>query len=143
MGAQLALGERAARGPARRRRDRHRVDRRALRRRGAFPVAIAATSRAVWVLNGNTATVTQIDPRTLGVVTTVPIGVDRVPTDIAATGGTAWVANGDGSLRAIGAGAGAANEIGSGSRSNAWRQTGATVWVTTTAFDQKLPGGAG
>jgi hypothetical protein len=108
-----------------------------------FPKAIAASSRAVWVLNGNTATVTQIDPRTLGVVTTVPIGVDRVPTDIAASGNTAWVSNGDGSIARIDAGARGAKEIRVGESLERVAAAGATVWVTTTAFDQKLPGGAG
>ena len=115
-------------------------------RRGAeapFPVAIAATPRAVWVLNGNTATVTQVDARTLGVVTTIPIGVDRVPTDIAASGDTAWVSNGDGSIAQIEAGAGGAREIRVGESLERVAAAGATVWVTTTAFDQKLPGGAG
>jgi Protein kinase domain len=108
-----------------------------------FPVAIAATPRAVWVLNGNTATVTRIDPRTLGVVTTIPIGVDRVPTDIAASGSTAWVSNGDGSIARIEAGAGAARETRVGESLERVAAAGRTVWVTTTAFDQKLPGGAG
>jgi hypothetical protein len=101
-----------------------------------FPVAI-------WVLNGNTATVTQIDPRALGVVTTIPIGVDRVPTDIAASGSTAWVSNGDGSLARVDAGASGAREIRVGESLERVAADGATVWVTTTAFDQKLPGGAG
>ena len=108
-----------------------------------YPVAIAASSRAVWVLNGNTATVTQIDPRTLGVVTTTPIGVDRVPTDIAARGNAAWVSNGDGSIARVDAGARAAKEIRVGESLERVAAAGATVWVTTTAFDQKLPGGAG
>jgi hypothetical protein len=108
-----------------------------------FPMAVAATSRAVWVLNGNTATVTQIDPGTLGVVTTIPIGVDRVPTDIAATGGTAWVSNGDGSLARVEAGTNAAEEVHVGESLERVAAAGPTVWVTTTAFDQKLPGGAG
>jgi hypothetical protein len=108
-----------------------------------FPVAIAATSRAVWVLNGNTATVTRIDPRSLGVVTTIPIGVDRVPTDIAAAGGTAWVSNADGSLTRVEVGASAAETIRVGESLERVAAVGGTVWVTTTAFDQKLPGGAG
>jgi hypothetical protein len=110
---------------------------------GPFPVAIAASSRAVWVLNGNTAAVTQIDPGTLGVVTTIPIGVDRVPTDIAASGGTAWVSNGDGSIARIHMGARAAEEIRVGESLERIAADGSTVWVTTTAFDRKLPGGAG
>jgi hypothetical protein len=115
-------------------------------RRGAaspLPVAIAATSRAVWVLNGNTATVTQIDPDTLGVVGTIPIGVDRIPTDIAASRATAWVSNADGSLARVEEGASAAQETRVGESLERVAAEGATVWVTTTAFDQKLPGGAG
>ena len=115
-------------------------------RRGAgapFPRAIAATSRAVWVLNGNTATVTRIDPRTRGVVRTIPIGLDRAPTDIAATGRSAWVANGDGSLSRVDAGATAAKSIWIGESLERVAAEGARVWITTTAFDQKLPGGAG
>ena len=97
----------------------------------------------MWVLNGNTATVTQIDPGTLGVVTTIPIGVDRVPTDIAATGTTAWVSNADGSLARVRAGARVAEMIRVGESLERVAAGGGTVWVTTTAFDQKLPGGAG
>jgi DNA-binding beta-propeller fold protein YncE len=113
------------------------------RAEGPFPVAIAASARNVWVLNGNTATVTQIDARTLGVTATIPIGVDRVPTDIAATAGTAWVSNGDGSVARIDAGARTASEIRVGESLERVAAAGATVWVTTTAFDHKLPGGAG
>jgi virginiamycin B lyase len=107
------------------------------------PVAIAATSRAVWVLNDNTATVTQIDPGSLRVVTTIPIGVDRVPADIAASGAVAWVSNADGSLARVAAGASAVKEIRVGESLERVAAGGGTVWVTTTAFDQKLPGGAG
>jgi DNA-binding beta-propeller fold protein YncE len=108
-----------------------------------FPVAIAAAARTVWVLNGNTATVTQIDARTLRLIATVPIGVDRVPTDVAASGGTAWVSNGDGSVARIDEGARAATEIWVGESPERVAAAGGTVWVTTTAFDHKLPGGAG
>ena len=108
-----------------------------------FPVAIAATSRAVWVLNGNTATVTRIDPRTRDIVRTIPIGIDRVPTDIAAAGRSAWVANGDGSLSRLDVGAAAAKSIWVGESLERVAAAGARVWITTTAFDQKLPGGAG
>jgi DNA-binding beta-propeller fold protein YncE len=107
------------------------------------PVAIAATSRAVWVLNDNTATVTQIDPGSLRAVTTIPIGVDRVPADIAASGAVAWVSNADGSLARVAAGASAVKEIRVGESLERVAAGGGTVWVTTTAFDQKLPGGAG
>jgi DNA-binding beta-propeller fold protein YncE len=108
-----------------------------------FPVAIAAAAGSVWVLNGNTASVTQIDGRTLRVGSTIPIGIDRVPTDIAASGDTAWISNGDGSVARIEAGARRAREIRVGESLERVAAAGATVWVTTTAFDHKLPGGAG
>jgi hypothetical protein len=107
------------------------------------PSGIAATSRAVWVLNAGTATVSRIDPRTRRVVATVPIGLDRVPMDIAATGATAWVANGDGSLSRVDAGRSAASSIWVGESLERVAVDGDRVWITTTAFDQKLPGGAG
>jgi DNA-binding beta-propeller fold protein YncE len=107
-----------------------------------FPVAIAATSRAVWVLNGNTATVTEIDPEAVGVAATIPIGADRAPVDIAAAGGTAWVANADGSLSRVAAGETTARSIWVGESLERVAAAGSRVWVTTTAFDQKLPGGA-
>ena len=86
---------------------------------------------------------TQIDPGTLGVVKPIPIGVDRVPTDIVASGAVAWVSNADGSLAQITVGASAAKETRVGESLERVAATGGTVWVTTTAFDQKLPGGSG
>ncbi len=80
-------------------------------RAAPFPVGIAAARDAVWVLNGNTATVTRIDPSTRGVVTTVELGVERVPNEIAAAGTTAWVANSDGTLSRIDVGASAARSV--------------------------------
>jgi DNA-binding beta-propeller fold protein YncE len=108
-----------------------------------YPIAIAATDHAVWVLNGNTTTVTRIDPRTLSVLATIPLAADRVPSDIAASGRTAWVANGDGSLSRIEENARAARSIRIGESLERVAVDGRRVWVTTTAFDQKLPGGAG
>jgi DNA-binding SARP family transcriptional activator len=106
-----------------------------------FPIGIAATEQAIWVLNGNTATVTRIDPRTRGVVTTVALGVERVPNDIAAEGGVAWVANSDGTLSRLDAGSSRAESISVGESLEEVTTDGSRVWATTTALDQRLPGG--
>ena len=108
-----------------------------------FPIAIAASGRAVWVLNGDSATVMRIDPASRSVVATIPLATDSVPTDIAASGGVAWVTNGDGSLSRIDGGARSAESISVGESLERVAVSAGRIWVTTTAFDQKLPGGAG
>ena len=108
-----------------------------------FPVGIAATGFGVWVLDGNGGTVTRLDPRTLEVAATTRLPIDRVPSDIAASGRTAWVSNGDGSLSRIQAGAPAAKSVRVGESLERVAAGAGRVWVTTTAFDQRLPGGAG
>ena len=106
------------------------------------PVGIAATRRSVWVLNANTATVTRIDASQRGVADTVTIGVDRVPRDIAAVDDAVWVANADGSLNRIATATGAVSTVWIGESLEAVAAAGARVWVTTTALDRRLPGGA-
>jgi Protein kinase domain len=108
-----------------------------------FPIAIAATGSGVWVLDGNSGTVTRLDPLTLEVAETTRLPIDRVPSDIAASGRTAWVSNGDGSLSRLDAGAARADSVRIGESLERVAADANTVWVTTTAFDQKLPGGAG
>jgi DNA-binding SARP family transcriptional activator len=108
-----------------------------------FPVGIAATADAVWVLNGNTATVTRIDPQQRGVTDTIAIGVDRIPSDIAAAGRTVWIANFDGSLSRIDPGRREPASVWVGESLNAVASDGARIWVTTAALDQQLPGGSG
>jgi hypothetical protein len=108
-----------------------------------FPIAIAAAKRAVWVLNGDSSTVLRLDPASRSVVATIPLAADSVPTDIAASGATAWVTNGDGSLSRIDSGSRTAESIHVGESLERVAVNGGRVWVTTTAFDQKLPGGAG
>ena len=117
-----------------------------LNARGAgrqFPVGIAATGFGVWVLDGNGGAVTRLDPATLDVAATTRLPIDRVPSDIAASGRTAWVSNGDGSLSRIEAGAAAAKSVRVGESLERVAAGAGRVWVTTTAFDQRLPGGAG
>jgi hypothetical protein len=108
-----------------------------------FPVGVAATAFGVWVLDGNGGTVTRLDPTTLDVAVTTRLAIDRVPSDIAASGRTAWVSNGDGSLSRIEAGAAAARSMRVGESLERVAAGAGRVWVTTTAFDQRLPGGAG
>ena len=95
------------------------------------------------MLDGNGGTVTRLDPRTLEVAATTRLPIDRVPSDIAASGRTAWVSNGDGSLSRIQAGAPAAKSVRVGESLERVAAGAGRVWVTTTAFDQRLPGGAG
>ena len=86
---------------------------------GQFPIAIAATGFGVWVLDGNGGTVTRLDPRTLEVAETTRLPIDRVPSDIAAKGRTAWVSNGDGSLARLDAGTAAPDRCASANPSSA------------------------
>jgi hypothetical protein len=53
---------------------------------------------SIWVLNGNTATVTRIDPVRLAPVATFEIGAGRSPKRLTAGIGAVWVGNGDGTL---------------------------------------------
>jgi DNA-binding SARP family transcriptional activator len=67
----------------------------------AFPRAVAAGGDVVWVLNSNTGAVTKIDSRTRSIVGTIPVGVERVPVQLAADADALWVANEDGTLARI------------------------------------------
>ena len=59
------------------------------------PTAVAADDKFVWVLNGNTATVTKIDPALPGIVATLPLGVDRGWAKLTASQGAVWISNED------------------------------------------------
>jgi hypothetical protein len=95
------------------------------------------------VLNRNTASVVRIDPVIEGPAAVIPIGVDRVPNDIAAADRTAWTANEDGSLSRIEVGATSARTIWVGESLRTVAVSPSHLWVTTAALDQQLPGGAG
>ena len=115
-------------------------------RRGSdkpYPVGIATTPGTVWVLNGNTATVTRIDAAQGGVRDTVAIGMDRLPRAIGASGRTVWVANFDGSVSRIAPGRATPSSIWIGDSLGGVVADRERVWVTTTALDQQLPGGKG
>lgn len=107
------------------------------------PAAIAVTPGGVWVLNRNTATVVRIDPEHRGVDTTIPVGVDRSPTGMAAAGETVLISNFDGSLSRLGPQSRVPTSRWVGDSLTAVAADGTTVWVSTTALDQRLPGGAG
>jgi DNA-binding SARP family transcriptional activator len=108
-----------------------------------FPIGIATTPGTIWVLNGNTATLTRIDARLGGVVATVAIGVDRLPRAVAASGRTVWVANFDGSVSRVEPGNETPSSLWVGESLNGVAADRERVWVTTTALDQQLPGGTG
>jgi hypothetical protein len=105
------------------------------------PIGIATTSRAVWVLNGNTGTVTRIDAEQGGVDRTFKIGVDRAPRGITAMGETVWVANADGSLSRIAAAGGDSVTVWVGEALDGVASAGGRLWVTTRAIDRQIPGG--
>jgi DNA-binding SARP family transcriptional activator/streptogramin lyase len=67
----------------------------------SYPIAVARGMGAVWVLSGNTATVTRIDPVQLAPVATYRIGVERSPKRLTAGLGAVWVGNDDGTLARI------------------------------------------
>jgi hypothetical protein len=108
-----------------------------------LPTRIAASAGAVWVLSRNTATVTRIDPQTRGVAAVVPIGVDRSPNEIAASGQAAWVANEDGTLSRIDQTATSADSLWVGGAVREVAVAAGRVWVATSALDQQLQGGRG
>lgn len=115
-------------------------------RRGSdkpYPVGIATTPGTVWVLNANTATVSRLDVAEGGVRNTVAIGMDRLPRGIGAAGSTVWVANFDGSVSRIAPGQPTPSSIWIGESLSNVVADGKSVWVTTTALDQQLPGGNG
>jgi DNA-binding beta-propeller fold protein YncE len=107
------------------------------------PTAIAAAGGSVWVLNGNTGTVTRIDSATGGVTATAELGVDRIPADIAASPGSAWVADHDGTLAHIPARGSVAKVIWIGGAPDRVATVRGGIWVTTVALEQQLPGGTG
>jgi DNA-binding SARP family transcriptional activator len=108
-----------------------------------FPIGIATTPGTVWVLNGNTATLTRIDARLGAVIATLPIGMDRLPRAVAASGRTVWVANFDGSVSRVEPGNATPSSLWVGESLGNVAAHGERVWVTTTALDQQLPGGTG
>jgi DNA-binding SARP family transcriptional activator len=105
------------------------------------PIAIAATRLAVWVLNGNTATVSRIDARTRGVTTTIPLSLEQSPRDIDAGAGAIWVASFDGSLTRIPEHGGTPRSSFLGASLVGVAGSAKRVWVTVTALDQNTPSG--
>src|SRR4029450_10590301 len=58
-----------------------------------YPYALTVGEGFVWVLNGNTATLTKIDTRLKGVTATIPLSREQNPLGIAAGAGAVWLAN--------------------------------------------------
>ena len=59
-----------------------------------YPIGVAFGSGSVWVLNGNTGTVSRVDPALDAVTATVP-RVSLNPIRIVAGAGAVWVADAD------------------------------------------------
>ncbi len=99
----------------------------------AHSVAISADSEFVWVLHGDTATVTKIPVGLHDVVETYRLGVGRGSLALASGEGAAWVSNAfDGTVTRID---GATNEVASIAVSAYYRPKGVTVagglvWVS-------------
>src|SRR5207245_2640791 len=94
-----------------------------------YPLAVAVGAGFVWVLDGNTASVTKIDSEQRIVSATIPIGIDHAPVRLAAGDGGAWVANGDGSLSRIDATTNAVETIGVSHRLKDVAVAAGSVWV--------------
>jgi DNA-binding beta-propeller fold protein YncE len=105
------------------------------------PIAIAATPSAVWVLNGNTATVSRIDTRTRGVTATIPLALEGSPRDIDAGAGSVWVSSFDGSVTRIPVDGGEPRTSFVGESLVGVAGSATRVWVAAVALDQQIPGG--
>jgi branched-chain amino acid transport system substrate-binding protein len=95
-----------------------------------YPLAVAVGEEFVYVLNGNTATVTKIDPEQRIVAATIPIGIDRRPVSLAVGKGAAWVASDDGTLARIDTSTNAVEVIPVGRRLRDVQVVERNVWVT-------------
>ena len=104
------------------------------------PLVISADTKFIWVLNGDTATVTKIDPTVHDVVETYRLGVGRGSLALAVGEGAAWISNAfDGTVTRIDA---TTNEIGSITVSAYYGPRGVTVagglvWVSVD--DDRAP----
>jgi branched-chain amino acid transport system substrate-binding protein len=98
-----------------------------------YPLAIAAGDGFVYVLNGNTATVTKIDPAQSVVEATIPIGIGRRPVSLAVGEGAAWVASDDGTVARIDGSTNGLEVIPVGRRLRDVQVVDGAVWVTTGA----------
>jgi DNA-binding beta-propeller fold protein YncE len=105
------------------------------------PIALTTTASSVWVLNGNTATVSRIDARTVGVTGTIPLSLEQSPRDIATGAGAVWVSSFDGSLTRIPVRGGAPRSSFAGESLVGVAASPQRVWIAATALDQQIPGG--
>jgi DNA-binding SARP family transcriptional activator/streptogramin lyase len=98
----------------------------------SYPIAVARGMGSVWVLNGNTATVTRIDPIRLAPVATFEIGSGRSPKRLTAGLGAVWVGNGDGTLARIDPSGGAPRVVAVARSIGDVVIAGGDVWVSAT-----------
>jgi streptogramin lyase len=96
-----------------------------------YPIAVARGMGSVWVLNGNPATVTRIDPVQLAPVATYTIGVERSPKRLTAGLGAVWVGDADGRLARIDPSGGTPRIVAVARSINDVEIAGGAVWVST------------
>jgi streptogramin lyase len=97
-----------------------------------YPIAVAQGMGSVWVLNGNTATITRIDPVQLAPVATYKIGVQRSPKHLTAGLGAVWVGDDDGTLARIDPSGGTPRVVAVAPSINDIAIAGGAVWVSAT-----------
>jgi hypothetical protein len=105
------------------------------------PVGLTVADASVWVLNRNTATVTRVDTRTLGVTATVQLALETSPRDIDAGAGVVWVSSFDGTVTRLPTRGGEPRSSFLGTSLLGIAGSRSRVWAAATALDQQIPGG--
>jgi DNA-binding SARP family transcriptional activator/ABC-type branched-subunit amino acid transport system substrate-binding protein len=98
-----------------------------------YPLAVAVWHQSVWILNGNTATVTQVDPVERAITYTYVIGVEHDPVRLTAGAGAVWVANSDGTVSRIDPGSPKVHTLSLGRPVEDIATADGQLWVTTGA----------
>jgi len=105
-----------------------------------YPVAVTAGEGSVWVVNGNTQTVSKIDPQFDSVAATISLGIGSNPSDIGAGAGGVWLANGgNGTLARIDPRTDAVTTIPLGNKPTGVAVVGNRVWVSVQPGFRALP----
>jgi DNA-binding SARP family transcriptional activator/streptogramin lyase len=96
----------------------------------SYPRAVAVGEGFVWVLNGNTGTVSKIDPVQRTIAATITVDIAHDPQNLAVGYGACWIANGDGTLTRIDANTDAVTVDNIAVALNDIALAHGTVWVT-------------
>jgi YVTN family beta-propeller protein len=97
----------------------------------AYPLTVRVGEGYVWVLNGNTGTVTKIDPVQRTIAATTSVDISRDPKTLAVGYGACWVSNGDGTVTRVDAATNAVKVISISENVHDVAVADGTVWVTT------------